>query len=107
MKANLFAAVLSLCIVSLPIHAKADANSSPTAKAKVFSGKKIDLNKADVSELSKSVKGIGQKRAEAIVHYREEHGNFKSIEDLSQVRGLGKQFVKSHLKQLQEVFIIG
>lgn len=103
MKANLFAAVLSLCIASLPLHAQTP--KSPTSKVETqFS--KIDLNKADADTLSHSVKGIGKKRAEAIVHYREEHGNFKSIDELSLVRGLGAQFVKKHFAELQEVFTI-
>lgn len=105
MKANLFAVVLSLFIVSLPLQASTQNSTSPTANSQ-GSSTKIDLNHADATTLSKSVKGIGKKRAEAIIKYREEHGNFKSIDELSQVRGLGKPFVKSHLAQLQEVFTI-
>ncbi|KTD21985.1 competence protein ComEA [Legionella lansingensis] len=105
MKANLFAAVLSLCVVSFPIQAASQANNLSTIK-KEQSRAKINLNKADVHNLANSVKGIGQKRAQAIVKYREEHGAFKSIEELSQVRGLGKQFVKRNLAQLQAVFTI-
>jgi competence protein ComEA len=67
---------------------------------------KINLNKADAKVLSHSYRGIGKKRAEAIVNYREKHGSFKSIEDLAQVRGIGKQFVKKHLKELEGVFTI-
>ncbi|ASQ46375.1 ComEA family DNA-binding protein [Legionella clemsonensis] len=105
MKANLFAAVLSLCIVSLPLHAKMEAVSPTYTKTKTSQGK-INLNKADVATLAKSVKGIGKKRAESIVRYREEHHGFKTIEELSQVKGLGKQFVKNNLSQLQEVFTL-
>ncbi|CEK10288.1 ComEA family DNA-binding protein [Legionella hackeliae] len=106
MKANLFAAVLSLCVASLPLHAKEQVINPPITKTNAPLSK-INLNTADVGLLSKSVKGIGKKRAEAIVRYREEHHGFKSIEELSQVRGLGKQFVKNHLMQLQEVFTVG
>src|SRR5262245_51556764 len=100
MKVTVLALVLALSmpVVSNSLHATSSLNPSSTTK--------IDLNKADVSVLSKSIKGIGKKRAEAIVRYRTEHGRFKSLEELAQVRGLGKQFVNKHLKQLQEKFLI-
>lgn len=49
---------------------------------------KININKADAETLA-TVKGIGSKKAEAIVAYREENGNFKSIDDLTNVKGIG------------------
>ena len=103
MKATLIAAVLSLIVVSLPLQA---ANIQSTTKAPLSAIAKIDLNKADAQALSKSIKGIGPKRAEAIVKYREEHGNFKSIENLAEVKGIGNQFVKKHLSELQKVFAV-
>ena len=106
MKANLFAVVLSLFIIGLPAQAATNQLSEMTIKSDQKSVAKIDLNKADAKILSKSVKGFGQKRAEAIVKYREEHGNFKSVDELAHVRGLGNQFVKSHLAQLEAAFAI-
>lgn len=105
MKATLFAIVLSSIVVSFP--AQADNKTQPSTSPPIVQTiNKINLNKADVQTLTKSFKGIGQKRAEAIVSYREAHGNFKSVEELAQVRGLGKTFVNSHLAQLQEVFVV-
>ncbi|MDR3631120.1 MAG: helix-hairpin-helix domain-containing protein [Desulfocapsaceae bacterium] len=49
---------------------------------------KININTADEAALVK-VKGIGKKKAEDIVAYRKEHGNFTSIEDLKKVKGIG------------------
>lgn len=104
MKANFFAVVLSLFVVSLPVQSASTQPRVPVVKSDQKVVAKIDLNKADAKTLSKSIKGIGQKRAEAIVKYREEHGRFHSIEDLAQVKGFGQQFVKNHLSQLQEAF---
>ena len=104
MKANLFAVVLSMFVLSFPVHAE---NSAPDALSNAAQQlKKIDLNKADAKELTHSVQGIGSKRAQAIVAYRESHGAFKSVEELAEVRGLGKQYVKNHLAQLQQTFVI-
>ncbi len=53
-------------------------------------GGKIDINTATVEQLQ-SVKGIGAKTAEAIVAYRNEHGMFHSVDDLGEVKGIGKK----------------
>jgi competence protein ComEA len=106
MKANFFAAALSLFIVSIAIHAASSPSNRQVTKVSQTAQVKIDLNKADAISLSKSIKGIGQKRAEAIIKYRKDHGKFKSIDDLAKVKGFSKQFVKSHLSQLKELFIV-
>lgn len=108
MKAAMFAGVfLSFFIVSLPTQVIAQDTkilAPPPLTEPIL--KKISINKATVQELTGSFKGIGKKRAETIVSYRETHGEYKSIEDLAQVRGLGKTFVESHLTQLQAVFSV-
>lgn len=47
----------------------------------------IDINRADVSLLCE-IPGIGESRAQAILDYREEHGDFQSVEELMQVPGI-------------------
>jgi len=49
---------------------------------------KIDLNSADI-ELLKSLPGIGDVRAQAIVSYREANGEFASVDGLLDVNGIG------------------
>lgn len=49
----------------------------------------VDINTATVTQLE-SVNGIGPKKAEAIVEYRKKNGPFKSVDDLENVKGLGK-----------------
>lgn len=48
---------------------------------------RIDINQADASQLQQ-IPGIGQAKADAIIRYREEHGGFKSIEDIMQIGGI-------------------
>lgn len=106
MKATLFAVVLSLFVVSfhaLAVEKNIQPSTPPPTKQH---DNKINLNKADVQALTQSFKGIGKKRAEAIVSYREKHGNYKSVAELADVRGLGKSFVNKNLLQLQEAFAV-
>ncbi|MGR6982095.1 ComEA family DNA-binding protein [Testudinibacter sp. P27/CKL/0425] len=71
--------------------AKPDSSSAvePT-NISVSSEQKINLNSASAQELEKGLLGIGAKKAEAIVEYRTKNGNFISIEQLSDVSGIGK-----------------
>ena len=50
---------------------------------------KININKASLEEIQ-ALSGIGESKAKAIIKYREENGNFKKIEDLMNVSGIGE-----------------
>lgn len=56
----------------------------------------VNINTADKESLMSAIKGVGEKRAEAIIAYREEHGPFKSIEDLADVKGVGLSIVEAN-----------
>lgn len=104
MKAILFAVLL--CVV-LPFAAHAESSPvDPETPVISQETSKINLNKADVNVLTQSFKGIGRKRAEAIISYRETNGPFKSIDDLALVKGIGKTFVEHHLQQLQATYSV-
>ena len=49
----------------------------------------VNINTADANTLSSELSGIGQSKAEAIVAYREQHGPYKQLEDLTNVKGIG------------------
>jgi len=59
----------------------------------------VNINKADKAELM-SVKGIGEKKAIAIIDYRKKHGKFKSVNELVKVKGLGEKSVKKFSKEI-------
>ncbi|MDR3444600.1 MULTISPECIES: ComEA family DNA-binding protein [Dyella] len=55
----------------------------------VFAATPVNVNKADAATLASSLDGVGPTKAAAIVAYRDEHGPFKSADDLSHVKGIG------------------
>jgi competence protein ComEA len=52
----------------------------------------LNINNASIEQLEK-IKGVGAKKAQAIIEYRLKYGNFSSIDDLSKVKGIGKKFI--------------
>jgi len=60
----------------------------------------VNINTADVQTLATEIKGIGMAKAEAIVAYRAEHGLFASIDDLSNVKGIGVRLVAQNREKL-------
>jgi competence protein ComEA len=61
---------------------------------------KVDINTAGVKELQ-ALKGVGEKKAGAIVEYRTKNGQFKSIEDLTKVNGIGKKIIDDNKNELE------
>ncbi|MFB5189988.1 ComEA family DNA-binding protein [Alicyclobacillus fastidiosus] len=62
--------------------------NAPATSGKPLATDKIDLNTADEATLE-TLPGVGPKRAEDIVAYRQSHGPFHSVSDLLQVKGVG------------------
>ncbi|PRA66516.1 competence protein ComEA [Pseudomonas sp. MYb187] len=50
----------------------------------------LDLNSADADALQATLIGIGKTKAQAIVAYRDEHGAFESVDELLEIKGIGK-----------------
>lgn len=58
----------------------------------------VDINSAGKSELIQ-LKGIGSKKAEAIIAYREKHC-FKNIDELQKVKGIGKKIIETNKAEI-------
>jgi competence protein ComEA len=53
----------------------------------------VNINTATKEELT-TLKGVGEKRAQDIIDYRTKNGNFKSVDDLEKVPGIGPGLMK-------------
>ena len=56
----------------------------------------VNINTADAQMLSSELAGIGQSKAEAIVSYRQQHGPYKQVEDLTNVKGIGMATIEKN-----------
>lgn len=62
---------------------------------------KVNINTVTAEELKEILVGIGQKKAEAIVKYREEYGPFKALEQLLEVKGFGKATLEKNKERIE------
>ena len=72
--------------------APAASNNEESKPESLLEGEVIDINSAPVEDLQR-LPGIGEKRAQAIVAGREEHGPFQSVDELVQVSGIGEKLL--------------
>lgn len=61
----------------------------------------VDINTANIESLAKNIKGIGVKKAQAIVQYRKTHGPFKRIDDIVKVKGIGPKLLEKNRADLR------
>lgn len=75
-----------------------EISAGVTSKEEAKEGK-VNINTATVEEL-KTLKGVGEKKAEAIIEYRKKNGSFQTKEDLMKVRGIGKKLFESFQERI-------
>ncbi|MCH9674222.1 MAG: helix-hairpin-helix domain-containing protein [Gammaproteobacteria bacterium] len=61
----------------------------------------VNINTASPEAIAAAISGVGLKRAEQIVKHRESYGPFTSIEQLSDVDGIGLKTVERNRSQLR------
>lgn len=66
-----------------------------------FTAFAVNINTASSEELAAGLKGVGESKANAIVVYREEHGSFKTLQDLTKVKGIGAATVDKNRENIE------
>ena len=83
-KVNLAQIVQDQMMIYVPKKGEAAVNGLPVPDGK------IQINIATKEQLEK-ITGIGPRKAENIIKYREQHGPFQKVEDLLEVDGIGEK----------------
>jgi len=87
-----------ILVLSLPQVALADQKVNPKYEGIEIT---VNVNQASAEELADLLTGIGMKKAQAIVDYREKHGDFESAESLVDVKGIGPALVDKNRERIQ------
>ncbi len=81
--------------ISLPDEkAESSVLSDPAESAVTAASGMLDINTATAEQLT-ALNGIGEKKAAAIIAYRDEHGGFSSVDELLNVKGIGEKTLEN------------
>ncbi|MBT0728101.1 ComEA family DNA-binding protein [Rosenbergiella australiborealis] len=72
---------------------------TPSVSQKEIS-QKVNINTADAATLAAKLNGVGLKKAQAIVEYREKYGLFTDVKQLAEVPGFGENLVNRNIMSL-------
>lgn len=94
----LLVSILASMLFSLPVLAESKESSS-NVQATQQAVAQVDINSASEEELSQLIQ-VGPKKAQEIIRYREANGPFKNVDDLAQVKGIGKSTIEKNRTRL-------
>ncbi|PKH14154.1 MULTISPECIES: ComEA family DNA-binding protein [Pseudomonas] len=95
-----FLASLSVATTAAP-SAKPEAPTAISAQmTKTEQSAKVNLNAADAETLRRDLFGIGAAKAKAIVAFRESNGPFTAVDELLEVKGIGKALLEKNRDRL-------
>lgn len=95
----LFAVLAFLSLAAVAAETPKSESAKPAA-VQVAQVAVVNLNTADADTLQRELAGIGETKAKAIVAYREEHGNFASVDELLEVKGIGPATLEKNRDKL-------
>ncbi|WP_312240330.1 ComEA family DNA-binding protein [Pantoea sp.] len=79
----------------------AETASEAPASQVTTQEQKISINEASAEQLAAAMNGIGLKKAQSIVSYREQYGPFTAIEQLKEVPGIGNALIERNASRLK------
>lgn len=89
-----------------PVSAAVTQSSHPASKPEAAAQpqqeqEQVSINEATAEQLSAVMNGVGLKKAQAIVSYREQYGPFSAIQQLSEVPGIGNALIERNAARLK------
>ena len=61
----------------------------------LFAAEEVDINTADKEALM-TLSGVGESFAERIINYREQNGAFETVQELTQISGIGRSLIEKN-----------
>ncbi|ATZ10886.1 helix-hairpin-helix domain-containing protein [Erwinia amylovora] len=104
LKAITFALAIGLTMPSLATTSAPEGGvtgGKTMAEGKGAAGAQVSINSASAQELAAAMSGVGLKKAESIISYREKYGPFTGVDQLKEVPGLGNTLVERNLAHLK------
>jgi len=83
------------------LSAAEEAEVTPALQTPQTQHEKISINDASAEQLSAAMNGVGLKKAQAIVNYREQYGPFTAVEQLKEVPGIGNSLIERNAERLK------
>ena len=90
-----------MTLVAACLGTAVQAQQSPAEPLAAVEIAAVDINSADAQQLAATLNGVGLSRAEAIVRYREQFGPFETVEELSEVQGIGDATVERNRARIR------
>ena len=83
------------CATAAPVAFAQESSAPPEQVIQV------NVNEADAETIADVLVGVGLSRAQAIVQYREEHGPFADVNDLIDVKGIGRATLETNRARIR------
>ena len=70
-------------------------DSSDESDEEIVQSQSVNINSASAEELAAALPGIGPSKAQGIIEWREQHGPFRTIDQLLEVSGIGPRTLEN------------
>jgi len=107
MRKACFSSLVFAVLTSISLATYAAPSTKPETVAPIAAqvsaaeqGGKVSLNSADAETLRRDLFGIGAAKAKAIIAYRESNGPFTAVDELLEVKGIGKALLEKNRDRL-------
>ncbi len=91
---TLLCGLLAIPVVTLSSHVSAATPTQVSAMAEKVEA--VSINTASAAAIAEAMRGVGIKKAEAIVNWRKKNGKYTSLEQLLEIKGIGEKTLEAN-----------
>lgn len=96
-----FTLALGGALYTHSLSAAETASETPAGQVSVTQEQQVSINEASAEQLAAAMNGIGLKKAQSIVSYREQYGPFTALDQLKEVPGIGNALIERNASRLK------